>query len=128
MKSAEDVAEEIYWSISIDEVEGNAGDQLIERIARALTAYADEQVKEEKEENERLRSALANHNKAIETSMLVKARTEALEEAAKVAEVSADYYSKGMKREDGTLNPTIGSAAQTSWDIAKAIRFLKGKA
>lgn len=50
-----------------------------------------------------------------------------MEESAKIADVSAEYYSKGMKREDGALNPTIGSAAQTSWDIARAIRLQRGE-
>lgn len=50
---------------------------------------------------------------------------EAREAARNVAKVSADYYALHTKREDGTFNQTIGSAAQTSWDIAEAIAALQ---
>lgn len=49
----------------------------------------------------------------------------AREKAAGIAKVSADYYAKGTKREDGTLNTTVASAAQTSWDIFKAIEAME---
>lgn len=58
-------------------------------LAIIIAAQIREAVDERDEEISRLRSALKDHNKAIQTSMLEEAKAEAYEEAAKYLEIQA---------------------------------------
>lgn len=103
-RSADEVAESLL--AILDSQLQMAHPQRVANVAQALTAFAEERVKENEE-------SLLRAAEIASTKVYDVARAEALEEAAKVAEECGEFVPDGSVR--GFAN-----------DVAEQIRALKG--
>lgn len=111
MKTAQDVAEAIH-NFMVNPISGTPEEMLhfeLEFIAQALTEYADEKVKEARQEE-------LNKRILIAQAEIDRHRDIAIEECAKVAD---EEYWQGGDDEEGS------GVCRASGNIAHAIRALK---